>query len=65
MGGYAALQLGPNAVNLNGARSGAERVATCIIEEWGCEEDNEDEEGHALNIFGKTGNYYSLLAANE
>lgn len=62
MGGYAALQLGPNAINLNGARAGAERVGSEILEDWendscGCQDDV------VSAVFGNAGNYFSILEA--
>lgn len=68
MGGYAALQLGPNALNLVGARSAAERISACIESLGNREADDRDsgfdsgsEDGDA--ILSKTSNYFSILSS--
>jgi hypothetical protein len=54
-GGYATLQMGPNALNLNGGRAAAERIVTKINSKY---DDADDAHSAATNV----GNYFNLLS---
>ncbi|KAK9768241.1 hypothetical protein K7432_001263 [Basidiobolus ranarum] len=60
MGAFAALQLGPNALNLIGARSGSERIASAI----GCEVIYSDtyKQDAVEALVTNCGGYYDILA---
>lgn len=55
-GGYAALQLGPNSLNLNGARAAGERIASHLLDKY------DDEKDDAHLILGGNQNYFSMLS---
>jgi hypothetical protein len=64
MGGYAALQLGPNALNLIGGRAGAQRISESILQKQQAvvtELNDGYEKDNAEAVFGKAGNYFELL----
>lgn len=63
MGAYAALQLGPNALNLIGGKSGADRISETLKQELlsdlNCNQTDEIVEQQ--QVFGDACNFYSLL----
>lgn len=56
MGGYAALQLGPNSLNLAGAKIASER----IVESLQADQENEGLD-EAMAVLGGTTNWYDIL----
>lgn len=63
-GGYATLQMGPNALNLNGGRAAADRIAQAIFEQLSETRDESDSENddEAEGALANAGNYFSLLS---
>lgn len=77
MGGYATLQLGPNALNLVGARSAARLIGESILQlmssssssagslDGRLERDAADDDDERALVLGKTTNYFELLSLDD
>jgi len=66
MGAYAALQLGPDALNLAGARHGAERLASELTDRGYLDRSEQLAASKASDFsqVGITTNYYDLLGSD-